>query len=252
MECAFNAKGKVAIVTGGASGIGEATVWKFIEAGAAVGILDINDADAGRLVAEIENKGGIAKYVHCDMLNEDSIKTSIDEIAAAFGRLDYAYNNAGIGGDFAKIEDYPTDNWDKVMSINLRAVFLCMKYQIPHILKQQKGAIVNCASVLSTVAYMNDSAYVASKFGVLGLTKNAALEYATTGLRINSISPGFTLTPMIKNGGEEKLKQIAQKHAIQRLASPEEMAQGVMWLCSDGASFAIGLNLLLDGGYTLQ
>ncbi|MEO6981166.1 MAG: SDR family oxidoreductase [Mucilaginibacter sp.] len=252
MECIFNAKDKVAVVTGGASGIGEATVWKFIEAGAAVGILDINDAAANQLVAEIESKGGAAKYVHCDMLSEGSIKTSTDEIAATFGRLDYAYNNAGIGGDFAKIQDYPTDNWDTVMAVNLRAVFLCMKYQIPHILKQQKGAIVNCASVLSTVAFMNDSAYVASKFGVLGLTKNAALEYATTGLRINSISPGFTLTPMIKNAGEEKLNYIAKKHPIERLATPEEMAQGVMWLCSDGASFAIGLNLLLDGGYTLQ
>ena len=252
MNCTFNAKGKVAIVTGGASGIGEATVWKFIEAGASVGILDINDAAAGKLVAEIESNGGTAKYVHCNMLGEDSIKNAINEITETFGRLDYAYNNAGIGGDFAKIENYPTDNWDTVMAINLRAVFLCMKHQIPHILKQQKGAIVNCASVLSTVAYMNDSAYVASKFGVLGLTKNAALEYATTGLRINSISPGFTLTPMIKNGGEEKLNSIAQKHAIQRLATPGEIAQGVMWLCSDSASFAIGLNLLLDGGYTLQ
>lgn len=252
MECSFDGKGKVAIVTGGASGIGEATVWKFIEAGASVGILDINDDAANKLVAEIKNKNGNAIYKHCDMLSEDSIKSSIGEIAAIFGRLDYAYNNAGIGGDFAKIEDYPTDNWDMVMAVNLRAVFLCMKYQIPHILEQQKGAIVNCASVLSTVAYMNDSAYVASKFGVLGLTKNAALEYATTGLRINSISPGFTLTPMIKNGGAEKLNKIAMKHAIERLASPEEMAQGVMWLCSDAASFAIGLNLLLDGGYTLQ
>jgi len=252
MECSFNATGKVAIVTGGASGIGEATVWKFVEAGAAVGILDINDEAANKLVSAIKSKGGNAIYKHCDMTSEADIKSSIDEIAATFGRLDYAYNNAGIGGDFAKVADYPTDNWDLVMSVNLRAVFLCMKYQIPHILKQQKGAIVNCASVLSTVAYMNDSAYVASKFGVLGLTKNAALEYATTGLRINSISPGFTLTPMIKNGGEEKLNKIAMKHAIERLANPEEMAQGVMWLCSDAASFAIGLNLLLDGGYTLQ
>jgi NAD(P)-dependent dehydrogenase (short-subunit alcohol dehydrogenase family) len=251
MECSFDAKGKVAIVTGGASGIGEATVWKFIEAGAGVGILDINDDAANKLVDEIKSKGGNAFYKHCDMLSEDSIKSSIDEIAAAFGRIDYAYNNAGIGGDFAKIQDYPTDNWDMVMAINLRAVFLCMKYEIPHILKQ-KGAIVNCASVLSTVAYMNDSAYVASKFGVLGLTKNAALEYGATGLRINSISPGFTLTPMIKNGGAEKLNKIAMKHAIERLANPEEMAQGVMWLCSDAASFAVGLNLLLDGGYTLQ
>lgn len=252
MNVSFNAAGKAALVTGGASGIGRATVLKFISAGAKVAILDVDDKAANTVLEEVTSLHGTAIFVSCDMKSEESIKNAVDEVVNRFGRLDYAYNNAGIGGDFAKVEDYPTDNWDLVMAINLRAVFLCMKYEIPHILKQGEGAIVNCASILSMVAYQNDSAYVASKFGVLGLTKNAALEYADTGLRINSISPGFTLTPMIKNGGEEKLKKIASKHPIQRLADPEEMANGVIWLCSDASSFAIGLNLLLDGGYTLQ
>jgi len=245
-------KGKVALVTGGASGIGKATVLKFVEQGAAVAILDMM-TDAGRQLAEmIKANKGHASFYKCDMRSEDEIKFTIGQVVTDLGRLDYAYNNAGVGGEFAKVENYPTDDWDTVMAINLKGVFLCMKYQIPHILKQGKGAIVNCASLLSTVAYENDSAYVASKFGVLGLTKNAALEYASSGLRINAVSPGFTNTPMVNKGDKEKLKRIAAKHPIGRLADPEEIAEAVVWLCSDKASFAIGMNLMMDGGYTIQ
>jgi len=244
-------KGKVAIVTGGVSGIGKATVLKFVEEGARVAILDTSRAGGIDIAEQIRSKGGDVVYVWCDMESEDSIKQAVETVISTFGRLDYAYNNAGIGGEFARVEDYPTSDWDKVMSINLRGVFLCMKYEIPHILKQGKGAIVNCASLLSTVASENDSAYVASKFGVLGLTKNAALEYASTGLRINAVSPGFTRTPMVDKGDEEKLKRIAALHPIGRLAEPKEIAEAVIWLCSGKSSFAIGLNLLVDGGYTL-
>jgi NAD(P)-dependent dehydrogenase (short-subunit alcohol dehydrogenase family) len=244
-------KEKVAIVTGGASGIGKATVVKFVEGGANVAILDTNRVGGNDLSEIIRNRGGNAIYVWCNMEEEESIKAAVETVISTFGRLDYAYNNAGIGGEFAKVENYPTEDWDKVMSINLRGVFLCMKYEIPHILKQEKGAIVNCASLLSTVASENDSAYVASKFGVLGLTKNAALEYAGTGLRINAVSPGFTKTPMVDKGDDEKLKRITALHPIGRLASPEEIAEAVIWLCSDRSSFVIGLNLLVDGGYTI-
>jgi NAD(P)-dependent dehydrogenase (short-subunit alcohol dehydrogenase family) len=243
--------GKVAIITGGVSGIGKATVLKFITEGASVAILDLDERAGVQFTETIRSGGGKAIFVNCDVSNEESVKEAIGKVVDIYGRLDYAYNNAGIGGEFAKVENYPTDDWDKVMAVNLRGVFLCMKYEIPYILKQEKGAIVNCASLLSTVASENDSAYVASKFAVLGLTKNAALEYAASGLRINAVSPGFTKTPMIDKGDEEKLKRIAALHPIGRLANPEEIAEAVIWLCSDKASFAIGLNLVVDGGYTI-
>jgi len=242
---------KVALITGASSGIGRATAIKFAEHGAKVALLDVTSSAGNELAEQINNQQGSAVFVHCDVRDEQNVKAAIENVVSVFGRLDYAYNNAGIGGEFAKVESYPTADWDEVMAVNLRGVFLCMKYEIPHILKQGKGAIVNCASLLSTVAYENDSAYVASKFGVLGLTKTAALEYAATGLRINAISPGFTRTPMVDKGDEEKLKRIASKHPIGRLAAPEEIADGVIWLCSDRSGFAIGLNLLLDGGYTI-
>jgi NAD(P)-dependent dehydrogenase (short-subunit alcohol dehydrogenase family) len=245
-------KNKVAIVTGAASGIGKATAIKFAALGARVVVMDMNESAGKALVESIGKKAGSALFVSCNVCEEPSVIDAMDRVISVYGRIDYAYNNAGVGGEFAKVENYPTDDWDKVMAVNLRGVFLCMKHQIPFMLQQEKAAIVNCASLLSTVAYENDSAYVASKFAVLGLTKNAALEYASTGLRINSVSPGFTRTPMIDKGDEKKLTHIAAKHPIGRLANPEEIAEGVIWLCSDQSSFAIGLNLVLDGGYTLQ
>lgn len=241
---------KVALITGGCSGIGKAVALQFAAMGVSVAILDNSMEADNNVISQINEKKGKAAFFQCDVSREEEVKQSINAAADHFGRIDYAYNNAGIGGAFAKVADFSTEDWDKVMSINLRGVFLCMKYEIPHILKQPKGAIVNCASLLSTVAYENDSAYVASKFGVLGLTKNAAIEYAKTGLRINAISPGFTNTPMVNNGDQEKLNRIAAKHPIGRLAKPEEIAEAVIWLCSDASSFAIGLNLLMDGGYT--
>lgn len=246
----YNFKGKVAIVTGGASGIGKAAALTFAECGAAVAILDINSNDADDIISELKKIGSDTLFVKCDVANEDSVRKAIEAVIHKYGRLDFAYNNAGIGGEFAKVENYPTADWDKVIAVNLKGVFLCMQHEIPHILKQG-GAIVNCASVLSTVCYENDSAYVASKFGVLGLTKNAALEYANTGLRINAISPGFTYTPMIFKTDADKIKGLENKHPAGRLAKPEEIAEAVMWLCSDASSFAIGLNLVMDGGYTL-
>lgn len=249
METIFH--NKVALVTGASSGIGKATAIQFADRGAKVALLDVDPVAGDVLAREIIANKGSAMYIRCDVSNENDVRNAMSEILSHFGRLDYAYNNAGIGGEFAKVQDYPTDDWDKVMAINLKGVFLCMKYEIPLILKQGKGSIVNCASLLSTVASENDSAYVASKHGVLGLTKNAALEYASTGLRINAISPGFTRTPMVDKGDENKLKIIASKHPIGRLAHPEEIADGVIWLCSDQSSFTVGLNLLIDGGYTI-
>ena len=243
-------KEKVVLITGGASGIGKATCLKFSEQGSKVVIVDMNEVSGKELEKQISDKGGEAVFVSCDLTIEEEIKSAIEVAIKRFNRLDFAYNNAGYGGKSGNIENYPVDDWDKVMNINLKAVFLCMKYEIPHILKQG-GAIVNCASVLSEVVNEDDSAYVASKFGVLGLTKNAALEYAKKGIRINEVSPGFTRTPMIEYAGETKLDAIAARHPIGRLAKPEEIAEAVLWLCSEKASYLIGTNLMVDGGYTL-
>lgn len=244
-------KDRVALVTGGGSGIGRHTCFTFAENGARVAVIDSNEEKGLETVESIRSQNGEAWFFKCDVSKEEEVQLMINTVYKRFDRLDFAYNNAGIGGDFANVESYPVNDWDLVMNINLKGIFLCMKYEIPAILKTGKGAIVNCASLLSTVTYENDSAYVASKYAVLGLTKNAALEYAKTQLRINAISPGFTYTPMIMKGDAEKIKNLEAKHAAGRLAEPSEIANGVMWLCSDQSSFCIGHNLMMDGGYTL-
>jgi NAD(P)-dependent dehydrogenase (short-subunit alcohol dehydrogenase family) len=244
-------KDRVALVTGGGSGIGRHTCLAFAQNGARVAVLDSNEQNGLETVELIRAQKGEALFFKCDVSNEEEVRHTLESIVNQFKRLDFAYNNAGIGGEFARVADYPTSDWDLVMNINLKGVFLCMKYEIPAILKTGKGAIVNCASLLSTVTYENDSAYVASKYAVLGLTKNAAVEYAKTSLRINAISPGFTYTPMIMKGDSQKIKNLEEKHAAGRLAQPTEIANGVMWLCSDQSSFCVGHNLLVDGGYTL-
>lgn len=248
----YNFQEKVALITGATSGIGLATALRFAQCGARVALVDREVTlpfSARQLFERYETDFHVFQ---CDVTNEKEVSGAVNLAVRRFGRLDFAFNSAGIGGEFARVQDYPVSDWDFVMNVNLKGTFLAMKYEIPAILNSGGGSIVNCASLLSLVAYENDSAYVASKFGVLGLTKNAALEYASTPLRINSISPGFTRTPMIDKGNDEKLAKIAARHPIGRLASSEEIANGVLWLCSDQATFAVGLNLLLDGGYTIQ
>lgn len=248
----YNFQNKVALITGGSSGIGLATALRFAECGAKIAILDRQTSLSLEARQQVEKFGSEFQFFQCDITNETEVAGCVNLVVKRFGRLDFAFNSAGVGGDFALVENYPTDDWDFVMNVNLKGTFLSMKYEIPAILKSGGGAIVNCASLLSLVASEKDSAYVASKFGVLGLTKNAALEYAATPLRINAVSPGFTRTPMIDKGDEAKLDRIAALHPIGRLARPDEIANGVLWLCSDQATFAVGLNLLLDGGYTIQ
>lgn len=248
----YNFQDKVALVTGATSGIGLATALRFAECGARVALLDQHTTLPFSARNQFEKYGTDFHLFQCNVTNEKEVSGCVNLVVRRFGRLDFAFNSAGVGGEFATVQEYPTDDWDFVMNVNLKGTFLSMKYEIPAIIKSGGGAIVNCASLLSLVAYENDSAYVASKFGVLGLTKNAALEYASTSLRINAISPGFTRTPMIDKGNDDKLRQIAARHPIGRVAAPEEIANGVLWLCSDQATFAVGLNLLLDGGYTIQ
>jgi NAD(P)-dependent dehydrogenase (short-subunit alcohol dehydrogenase family) len=172
-----------------------------------------------------------------------------------FGRLDYAFNNAGIEGLSAPTHQCINENWDKTIGVNLKGVWLCMKYEIPHILKQEKGAIVNNASIAGLVGFPNIPAYVASKHGVIGLTKNAALEYAKTGMRVNAVCPGVIKTPMIDRftgKNKEVEKQFANQEPVGRMGQPEEVAEAVMWLCSDAASFITGNALPVDGGWTAQ
>lgn len=245
---------KICLVTGGCSGIGLAVVKKFAEYGGKPVIIDCDATCGKNTLGYFKSISTEVAFIKADVSVEAEVKKAMKDIDDMYGRLDYAYNNAGVGGEFAKVEDYTVSDWNRVIEVNLTGIFLCMKYQIPLMMKSKNPAIVNCASVLSTVAYDMDSAYVASKFGVLGLTKNAALEYASTRLRINSISPGFTNTPMINadEKNEEKLQLLAKKHPIGRIAEPDEIADAVLWLCSTSASFAVGMNLLIDGGYTLQ
>lgn len=244
----------VALVTGAAAGIGRATAVAFAAEGARVVVSDIN-TDAGQETARlIQDQGGEASFVRADVSDSSDVQAMVQHALSTFGRLDFAFNNAGIEGDLAPTADYSEEGWQRVIAINLTSVFLCMKYQIPHML-ESGGAIVNNASILGTVAFANAPAYSAAKHGVLGLTKAAAQEYGAQGVRINAVCPGFIETPMVMERGvqagqsREAHDQLVGLHPIGRLGQPEEIASAVVWLCSPGASFTIGHPLIVDGGY---
>lgn len=251
-----NFAGKVAYVTGGAAGIGRATAVAFAEAGANVTVVDVNRAGAEETAKQIEKLGRRALVVQADVSRDEDTPRAIDETIATFGRLDYAFNNAGIEGrPGVTVVDLKTEEWDRIIGVNLRGVFLGLKYQIPHMLKQGGGAIVNCASVAGIVGFQGIPAYTASKHGVVGLTKTTALDYATKNIRVNAIAPGVTDTPMIERfsgGTEEGRKMMAGLAPMGRMAKPEEMASAVVWLCSDGASYVTGHTLAVDGAYVAR
>lgn len=243
-------EGKVALVTGAGSGIGEAIALLFAKEGARVVVSDIVGEDADRVLKAIEKAGGKGIEVRADvsrpMDNEHQVKIALE----AFGRLDIAVNNAGIAGPAALTGDYPLDGWEKVIGVNLNGVFYGMRYQIPAMLKSGGGSIVNIASILGQVGFATASAYVAAKHGVVGLSKNAAMEYAAQGIRVNSVGPGFIRTPMLeKNLSEEQLAGIASLHPIGRLGTSEEVAELVLWLATDKSSFVTGAYYAVDGGY---
>ncbi len=247
----YDFKNKVAIVTGASSGIGKKTAELYAREGASVVISDI-DEKKGKQVAELINdNSGKSIFIKADVSNPSDCKNLVDKTTAEFGRLDFACNNAGIGGEMNPIADYSIDAWEKVIEINLSGVFYCMKYEIPEMLKNGGGAIINMASILGQVGFSNSPAYVASKHGVVGLTKNAAVEYAQKGIRINSIGPGFIKTPMISALEDDKdtLNYLVSLHPMGRLGTPEEIAELVMWLSSDKASFVVGAYFPVDGGY---
>lgn len=246
----------MALVTGGAAGIGRATAVAFAKVGASVVVADLDEAGGRQTVQMVEEAGGKGVFVRTDVTKDADVANMVDTARREFGRLDFAFNNAGIEGALAATADYPEDAWQKVLDVNLTGVWRCMKHEIPLILEGGGGAIVNNASILGLVGFGNAPAYTAAKHGVVGLTKAAAQEYAQKGIRINAVCPGFIETPMVMERGvragtdPEMHRQLVELHPQGRLGKPEEIAAAVVWLCSGQASFVTGYPLAVDGGYT--
>lgn len=241
----------VAFVTGGASGIGRATAVAFAKEGAKVAIADVRDEGA-ETAEQIQKIGGEALFVHCDTSNEDEIKRAVQTTIERFGRLDHAFNNAGIEGLPGTTVDCTTENWDRVVDIDLKGVWLCMKHEIPQMLKQGSGSIVNCSSVAGLVGFPRIPAYAASKHGVIGLTRTTALEYATSNIRVNAVCPGVIETAMVERfikADASAGQALLTGEPIGRLGRPEEIADAVLWLCSDRSAFVTGHALAVDGGW---
>lgn len=249
----FNFSGKVAFVTGAGSGIGRATALAFAAAGASVAIVDIADQGLAETAAQIAALGGKALSLRADVTKSAEIKAALDQTIAAFGRLDAAFNNAGIEQPGASIVDLTEEMLDRVLAVNLKSVFLCMKHQIPLMLANGGGAIVNTSSGAGVIAIRNQSGYCASKFGVTVASKVAALEYADQGIRVNALCPGIIDTPMIARytgGTEAGRARIIEQEPVGRMGKPEEIAATVLFLCSESGAFITGHALVADGAQT--
>ncbi len=248
--------GRVALVTGGGSGIGRATALAFARREARVVIAEIDDQGARETAALVAAAGGECSLVHADVADSTQVQAMVSHALATYGRLDFAVNNAGIGGPLLDTADYAEDAWHRLIGINLTGVFLCLKYEIPALLQGGGGAIVNMASIMGHVGMRGGAAYAASKHGVVGLTKVAALEYGSRGIRVSAVCPGYIETPLLAQGGvvegTEVFAALSGLHALGRLGRPEEVAAAAVWLCSDEASFVSGVPMLVDGGYAAQ
>lgn len=251
--------GKVALVTGAGAGIGRAAALKFAEEGAKVIISDVNAAGGNETVSLVKERGGDAIFIIADVAKAADVEALVAKAVETYGRLDCACNNAGIEGKIVPFVEQTEDNFDRIMSVNAKGTFLCLKYEIAHMLKNGSGAIVNLASVAGLVGFPGLSPYVASKHAINGLTKNAALEYSKHGIRVNSICPGGIDTRMLDSlamqatGGRLTTREMMEPlHPIGRIGMPNEVAELIVWLCSARASFVTGANIPIDGGYVAQ
>jgi len=255
MKISFD--GKVALVTGAASGLGLATAKAFAEAGAAVALADWNEKAVEAAAKELADKGHKTLAIACDVSDDAQVEGMVKKTVAEFGRLDAAYNNAGIQNVLAETADSPRDDYDRVMGINLRGVWSCMKFELQVMREQGSGAIVNCSSLGGLIGGNRRGTYHAAKHGVIGFTKSAALEYATRGIRVNDVCPGMIQTPMsdkmIAEGQGAELDAMLKTFVpMKRLGRPEEIADAVVWLCSDAASYITGQSISVDGGFVMR
>jgi len=267
MKTAFF-NGKVALVTGAAAGIGRASAQAFANEGAEVVVADIAVQGGEETVQSIMKNGGKAMFIQTDVTRADAVELLVGQIIKRFGRLDFAHNNAGIEGATSATADCTEESWDRTIAVNLKGVWLCMKHEIPQMLRQRGGVIVNTASVAGLVGVKGFCAYSASKHGIIGLTKTAALDYARHNIRINAVCPGLINTAMLERvvagqmaDDSSEAHSISQKaveayassqQPVKRMGTPEEVAAAVIWLCSDAAAFMTGQTLVMDGGYTAR
>lgn len=252
----FSFENQVALVTGAASGIGLATAKAFAQAGASVTLADLN-GDAARAAArELVDAGYPSIGIQCDVGDTDQIQAMIKETVATFGRLDAAFNNAGIQNVLAEIADASIEDFDRVISINLRSVWNCMKFELQHMREQGSGTIVNCSSLGGLIGGAQRANYHAAKHGVIGLTKSGALEYATRNIRVNAVCPGLIWTPMVDQmvaaGQKEAMEGMVQAIPMGRHGRPEEIADTVLWLCSNTSSYVTGQSISVDGGFVMR
>ncbi len=243
---------QVAVVTGAAAGIGRATALAFAAAGARVVVSDVDEKGGIETARSIEQAGGEALFVACDVSKPEQVRELVERTVARFGRLDHAFNNAGIEGASAPLHESTSENWHKTLAVNLSGVYWCMKEELSVMLKQGSGTIINCSSIAGLRGFAAMGAYVASKHGVLGLTRSAALDYASRGIRINAVCPGVIHTPMVDRftqGDEAAARSLAAGAPAGRMGRPEEIADAVLWLCNPGAAFVQGTEIVVDGGW---
>jgi NAD(P)-dependent dehydrogenase (short-subunit alcohol dehydrogenase family) len=246
--------GKVAFVTGAANGIGRAAAIAFASKGASVVVADVAERANQETARLVQGAGGRALAVKCDVTRSEDVQRALEATIEAFGRLDFAFNNAGVEYRIAPLADISEQEWDRIVDIDLRGIFVCMKHQIPLMLQYGGGAIVNTSSGAGIKGFKGGAAYVAAKHGVVGLTKAAALDYAQSNIRINAVCPGIIDTPMMdrfSGGTAEGRQAVIAQEPVGRMGTPEEIAAAVTWLCSDAAAFVVGHAMVIDGGQTV-
>ncbi len=246
--------GKVAFVTGAANGIGRAAALAFAREGAGVVAADLSEHGNQETARMIEEAGGRALAIKCDVSRDNDVKAALEKTIETFGRLDFAFNNAGVEQPITPTAELTEEQWDRIVDINLRSVFLCMKHEIPLLLKQGGGAIVNTSSGAGVKGIEGQAAYCAAKFGIVGLTKAAALDYAKSNIRVNVVCPGIIDTPMMdrfSGGTPEGRERVTGQEPVGRMGKAEEIAAAVVWLCSDAAAFVVGHAMVIDGGQTV-